>query len=204
MRKLLAFIPWILLVVFKLSDLATTLHGLPDGLSAISDDLREIVMPLNQLELGLLIVGAILLTYVFWPEIRKRLPVIGETAMGNGDDRSIRNTGHVSGVLNTGDGATFNLNQPLELTEEIVEDILSGIDHSKPVAVASRQDGKSRRLANQLKEILAERGFNVLTSNIEIGVISGMNHETPISIYSHGLPFTSGGVQTIFIDANLK
>jgi len=90
-----------------------------------------------------------------------------------------------------------------EMTEPIMHEILSKLDKALPTVVAWKGGGRGEKMAKMLKKFLDDHGVNS-DGTVQVGLITNLNPEHPISIYPNGFPGGMfGDAQTVYIDPSI-
>lgn len=115
-------------------------------------------------------------------------------------------------VSNSGPGfamgqGTVNIRAPrFDLTDEVLQEIISHLDRSRPVVLVWRNTGRTPQMVALLKEHLQTNGFQ-LGNEIGFTEMTGVDFEKPILISQNGFRFggmtIAGGAQAIGVDASV-
>ena len=90
-----------------------------------------------------------------------------------------------------------------ELTESLMEDIVSQLDVAKPVSLIWRDRGRGSQIKNAIKSHLLQNNFSII-GDITIDKATGFNPDKVISIFHDGFRcgpmLLAGGTQGVVID----
>lgn len=112
--------------------------------------------------------------------------------------------GHNVGIGNV---ENLHLGSPkIEITDELLDQIIEHLDKSRPVAIVWRSKKRGDELAERLEAGLRERGFQI-GSKMGFGEITGVQFDQPITISPNGFRFGGmaivDGQQAVAIETDL-